>query len=347
MRNPATVQNRICPMRYRMNRNRRPRFLAAAAILSLSASFLYADEPPKAVLESAVQNFQSRNYAVAEKLFDEFLAKQPNSVQAHVGRGSCLLNRKAFDKALADFTAACQLDPKNVAAWVGRGSANAEMQRWNEAGLAYNEALKLDPKSADGYVGRGGVRLSQGEIEQALADYDQALRVQARCAAAFVGRGAVRILRRDPAMAVADYNEALRLDPENVAALQGRGYAYFRQKEFLRARSDFSEALRYEPDNPDALNRLAWLLAVCPEASLREGKKALELARRACVLTQNQSPFFLDTLAAALAETGDFAEASKTQGRAIDLGNKMDKESLEQARRRLTIYAERKPYREP
>ncbi|HEV8060887.1 MAG TPA: tetratricopeptide repeat protein [Gemmataceae bacterium] len=330
-----------------MNRHRWLRLLAAAAIFGLSAGFLFADEPPRALLESAVQNVQSRNYAVAEKLFDALLAKQPDSVQALVGRGSCLLNRKAFEKALVDFTAACKLDPKNVAAWVGRGSANAEMQQWNEAGLAYNEALKLDSRSADAYVGRGGVRLSQGEIEKALADYDQALRVQANCAAAFVGRGAVRILRRDPAMAVADYNEALRLDPENVAALQGRGYAYFRQKDFARARSDFSEAVRYEPDNPDALNRLAWLLAVCPESGLREGKKALELARRACSLTQNQSPYFLDTLAAALAETGDFAEASKAQGRVIDLANKMDKESLEQARRRLTIYAERKPYREP
>jgi tetratricopeptide (TPR) repeat protein len=330
-----------------MNRHRWPRVLAAAVCLGLTTGLLWADEPPKDLLDSAVQNFQTRNYAAAEKLFDEALAKQPASVQALVGRGSCLLSRKAFDKALVDFTAACKQDPKNVPAWVGRGSAHAEMQQWNDAGLAYNEALKLDSRSADAYVGRGGVHLSQGEVEKALADYDQALRVQAQCAAAFVGRGAVRIMRRDPAMAVADYNEALRLDPENVAALQGRGYAYFRQKNFARARSDFSEAVRLEPENPDALNRLAWLLAVCPEAGIREGKKALDLARRACTLTQNQSPYFLDTLAAAFAETGDFAEAGKVQGRAIDLANKMDKESLEQARRRLTIYAERKPYREP
>lgn len=328
----------------------RPRWLrlfCALVVLGGGTHSLWAQEPPKSLLDSAVQNFQSRNYAAAEKAFDGILAKNPQSVQALVGRGSCLLSRKAFENALADFQAAVKLDPKNVAARVGCGSAHAEMQQWKEAGAAYDEALKLDARNADAHVGRGGVRLSEGEVEKALTDYDQALRVQPACAAAFVGRAAVRIKRRDPAMAVADYNEALRLDSENVPALQGRGYAYFLQKQYSRARSDFSEAVRCEPDNPDALNRLAWLLAVCPENGLREGKKALELSRHACSLTQNQSPYFLDTLAAALAETGDFAQAAKTQGLVIDQASKMDQESLEQARRRLTLYAERKPYREP
>lgn len=329
-----------------MIRSRWVRLLSAIAVL-VGARCLQAQEPPKALLDSAVQNFQNRNYTAAEKSFDEILARQPQSVQALVGRGSCLLAKKSFEKALADFTAAAKLDPQSVEARIGCGSAHAEMQQWKEAGLAYDEALKLDARSADAHVGRGGVHLSEGDVEKALADYDQALRLQPRGAAAFVGRAAVRIKRRDPAMAIADYNEALRLDPENVAALQGRGFAYFLQKQFSRARSDFSEAVRCDPENPDALNRLAWLLAVCSENGLREGKKALEMARHACALTHNQSPYLLDTLAAALAETGDFAEAAKTQGQVIALAGKMDPESLEQARRRLTLYAERKPYREP
>jgi tetratricopeptide (TPR) repeat protein len=234
-----------------------------------------------------------------------------------------------------------------VAARVGLGSANAELHRWNEALAAYEQALKLDPKCADAHVGRGDVHLAQGQIEQALADFDQALRAQPQCADAFVGRGAVRLRRRDPAMAVADYNEALRLDAENVAALEGRGYAYFLQKNFGRASSDFSEAVRCQPDNAEALNRLAWLLAVCPEAGKRDGRKAVDLARRACALTNNQSPFFLDTLAAALAEVGEFAEAARTQTRALELADKMDADSQQNARRRLALYKDGKPYREP
>ena len=330
-----------------MSSHRWPWLLAFLFVLALSASAFPADEPATAQLTSALQTFQSRNFAAAEKEFDEVLAKQPQSVPALVGRGSCLLYRLAFEKALADFKAASKLAPDSVAARIGCGSAHAELRQWSEAAADYDEALKLDSRAGDAYVGRGGVHLAQGQVEHALADFDRALQVQPHSAAAFVGRGAVRLERRDPDTAIADYNEALRLDPENVAALEGRGYAYFQRKNFARARSDFFEAVRCEPENPEALNRLAWLLAVCPEAGMRDGKKAMELARRACSLNKNESPYFLDTLAAALAETGDFAEASKMQNRALEVGSKMDNNSLEQARRRLTLYANRKPYREP
>ncbi len=322
------------------------------SIAPLLALFAFApaharEEPPRADLAAAVKTLQSHNYAAAEKLFDDILAKQPQSVPALIGRGSCLLYRLAFEPARADFAAAVKLAPANVAARVGYGSASAELQQWTEAISAYDQALKLDPKTADAFVGRGGVYLAQGNTDQALADFDQALRVQPQCADAFVGRGAIRLRRHDPVMAVADYNEALRLESENVAALQGRGYAYFLRKDFARASSDFSEAVRCQPDSAEALNRLAWLLAVCPEAGKRDGKRAVEIARHACSLTKNESPFFLDTLAAALAESGDFAEAVKTQNQALELANKMDAESLKLAKHRLALYADRKPYREP
>lgn len=330
-----------------MSSHRWPWLLAFLFLLALSAIAFPADEPATAQLASALQTFQSRNYAAAEKQFDDILAKQPQSVAALVGRGSCLLYRLAFEKALADFEAAAKLAPASVAARIGIGTAHAELRQWTEAAAAYGEALKLDARAADAYIGRGGVHLAQDQIEHALADYDRALEVQPHSAAAFVGRGAVRLQRHDPAMATADYNEALRLDPESVPALEGRGYAYFKRKDFGRARSDFSEAVRCEPENAEALNRLAWLLAVCPEANMRDGKKAVELARRACSLTKNESPYFLDTLAAGLAETGDFPEAVEMQKRAIAVGGKMDHNSLEQARNRLTLYSNRKSYREP
>jgi tetratricopeptide (TPR) repeat protein len=330
-----------------MRHQRWPWLLAPLFAFLTTASVYSADEPPRADLAAAVQTLQGRNYAAAEKQFDEILAKQPQSVPALIGRGSCLLYRMAFDQALADFTTATKLVPNNVAAQVGFGSANAELQNWAAARNAYDEALKLDPKSADAFVGRGGVHLAQGNTDLALADFDQALKVQPQSADAFVGRGAVRLRRQDPVMAIADYNEALRLEPENVAALQGRGYAYFLRKDYSHASSDFSEAVRCQPENAEALNRLAWLLAVCPEATRRDGKKAIDLARHACTLSKNESPFFLDTLAAAFAETGDFAEAAKTQARVLELANKMDAGSLDQAKRRQALYAERKAYREP
>ena len=49
------------------------------------------------------------------------------------------------------------------------------------------------------------------------------------------------------------------------------------------------------------------MLATSPDAKLRNGRRAIELATRACELTKYKAAYILSTLAAAYAETGDFA----------------------------------------
>jgi tetratricopeptide (TPR) repeat protein len=60
------------------------------------------------------------------------------------------------------------------------------------------------------------------------------------------------------------------------------------------------------PDSPRMLDELAWLLATHPDPKLRDGARAVELAERACALTERRFSVILDTLAAAYAEAGDF-----------------------------------------
>jgi TPR repeat protein len=67
--------------------------------------------------------------------------------------------------------------------------------------------------------------------------------------------------------------------------------------------------------NPQAMNDYAWLLATSPDAELRDGPRALTLARRAVAL--ERSPSHLDTLAAAYAELGRFTQAVATQRDAL------------------------------
>ena len=61
------------------------------------------------------------------------------------------------------------------------------------------------------------------------------------------------------------------------------------------------------------------MLTTCPQASLRNGNKAVELAQRANQLTGGGNPVVPGTFAAAYAEARRFPEAVETVQRALQL----------------------------
>ncbi|MBI2480176.1 MAG: hypothetical protein HYV60_16555, partial [Planctomycetia bacterium] len=59
------------------------------------------------------------------------------------------------------------------------------------------------------------------------------------------------------------------------------------------------ESLEFNPDNAFLLNNKAWLLATCPDDTVRDGPQAVELATKACDLTDWKNFAYVDTAAAA------------------------------------------------
>ena len=96
---------------------------------------------------------------------------------------------------------------------------------------------------------------------------------------------------------------------------------------------------------PDvALNSLAWLRATCPETGTRDGKEAVKLAIKACELSNWTYWGYIDTLAAAYAEAGDFKDAVKYQKEALKMVEKST--GHPELQRRLALYEQKQPYRE-
>ena len=92
------------------------------------------------------------------------------------------------------------------------------------------------------------------------------------------------------------------------------------------------------------LNCIAWPLATCPHAPLRDGAAAVSFAEQAVAATNRKDANYLSTLAAAYAEAGQFAKAVSVQNEAITL--LPDGKPKEDYESRLKLYESNSPFRE-
>lgn len=134
---------------------------------------------------------------------------------------------------------------------------------------------------------------------------------------------------------------------ENLAiAHSNRGITHSDKGDFERAIADYERALQLKPTLMAALNSLAWDLATMPSADLRDGRRAVELAERV-LATDASEPGFLDTAAAAYAEAGQFADAVRSQQRAIALlqrNGDIPKAVIDDFNSRLRLYQANSPF---
>jgi tetratricopeptide (TPR) repeat protein len=232
------------------------------------------------------------------------------------------------------------------ASWFrGRGVIYDRKGEPDKAIREFSEAVRLSPADPLTYVDRGIVYKGLKNYDKASADYGEAIRLDPQWASAYFNRGNLFKTRKEYDRALADYSAAIRLDPKDPDAYFNRASTYRTTKQYAKAASDWSEVIRLDPHDAEAHDRLGWLLATCPDARVRDGQKAVDLAGTACDLTEGKSASCLATLAAAFAETGRFDLAIKWQRRALE-SREYEREEGPSARRRLQLFEDRRPCRE-
>jgi tetratricopeptide (TPR) repeat protein len=148
--------------------------------------------------------------------------------------------------------------------------------------------------------------------------------------------------------AITQYQKTLEIEPDYLQAHLNLGVAYVQKGNLAEGINHFQQALQIQPNDPGVLNNLAWLLAAGPEAPLRNGQKAVELASQANELTGGANPMILCTLANALAEAGRLRDAVETARRAMNLAEAQSNSSLaEQLQMELKLYQAGSPYHFP
>jgi tetratricopeptide (TPR) repeat protein len=256
-------------------------------------------------------------------------------------RGDARYDQFREEEAEADFAEAHRRHPAAAAGYLG--DMWLRRNNFGRALEAFTQLVQLRPEDAQGYLGRGLVLEARGDLEQAVADYSTAIRLRPDAGAVYFLRGRVRHRQGRTDDALADLSEHVRLHPEDAMGYLFRSTLHKEQKNLGAALEDLNAAHRAAPDDPQVCNNLAWMLATCSDAQLRNGSRAVALARQACQATDWKHPFCLGTLGAALAETGAFDEAVHWQAQALKLYPEAEKPA---GRARLELYQAGQPYRE-
>jgi tetratricopeptide (TPR) repeat protein len=222
--------------------------------------------------------------------------------------------RGQLDEAVAAFRQVVKLDPQEPAPRVSLALALWEQNNRPGAHDELDELFKLGPDSAEVLNLLGHTYTQLGELDRAIDYYRRAS-------------------ERQPNSYVLRFNLAV--------ALQTSGRAE-------EAIGHYREVLRQEPKAVHAANNLAWILATHDDERLRDAAEALRLAGDVAKVTGEGQPSVLDTLAAALAASGQFDKAVGAAEKALALARAQNQTELAGAiHGRLELYRQSKAYRQP
>jgi len=210
----------------------------------------------------------------------------------------------------------------------------------------WKQAETVDPNDARIQNGLGLSLYIHGDFEKSFKHLRQAIRINPLFVESHLNLGKFLLQQGHPAEALPELETTATLRPRLASVQEALANNYEALGNNAEALAHFRKALDLDPKSVSALSATAWLLATAPDAGIRNGAEAVDLAERANDLMSESDPEVLDTLAASYAETGQFTKAIATANRALDLAVAKANHPLVAAiRSRLVLYAAKSPFR--
>lgn len=289
---------------------------------------------------------QAATYSDIETLWRTTLARNPECWMAHTNIGLVLFQKGQINEAIAHYRSALQIQPDWWDAEYNLGTALSAKGEVDEAILHSEKAVAMRPTDPDAQVALANLLFQKGRIDEAIAHYQKAITVRPDDFLARYGLGHALLEKGELDGAIQACRSALLLRPLDADCHTTLAIALEEKGNPAEAIQHYNKALELAPKSIPTLTNLAWLLATSQDASLRNGLKAVELAKQADRLVGGTSPLVLRTLAAAYAENGEFADAIRTAHSAMQLARMHGEDSLmTDLDQQIALYELGLPYR--
>jgi Flp pilus assembly protein TadD len=218
---------------------------------------------------------------------------------------------------------------------------------WKNSETLWSHALAINPNDDVAQAGLGGVLLDDGKFDEAIVHFQRALTIRPGNAQAHRSLANALMKEGNASEAIAHWQKDLELQPEDFETRDDLGVVLVQQGQLRAAMAEWGKSLQYNPDDVNALNNLAWVLAAAPEASLRDGAKAVELVQHALQLSGKTNAMLYRTLAAAYAESGRFSDAIEMANHGRELAVEQRNIGLrDELERNIKLYQAGSPHRD-
>lgn len=251
----------------------------------------------------------------ADPLIDE-LAQLRQGEMAHLLRGRVAFRFGRFADAAVEFRKAVEARPASVPARINLGAALVQTGDRKGAAEQFLEALKLAPDNGTAHYNLALLLAQDGKDAEAVRHLEEAVRIEPGDGAAHLELAQVLERTGKPAAALIHYEKAAGLLPQDERAWMGEANLFVALQRYREARDVLESAIGNLPGSGRIAHGLARLLAAAPDPSLRDGKRALELALQ--VHAARGTATHTETVALALAELGRCDEAAEWQGKSIE-----------------------------
>ena len=307
------------------------------------AALRIAPASPRAHYNMGRELYRAGDVAGAISSYRDCLEHAPSSPPAHNGLGRIFLERGEPQRAWEHFQAALTADPRSSVAWHNLGTILEEQGRYREALAHYGRGLSIKPGRADSWFRTGVCLRKSGDVAGAEAAFRKTLELNPAHADAAAELGATAYESGRYEDAAEWYHRAVELNPRHGGWRHNLSWAYQELRRYADAAAVLEAGLAVQPGNAALMRDLAHLLATCPDSSVRDGARAVGLARQAVERAEPPRPEAWETLALAYAEVQAYDRAAESAQRALDLARSLGLTGLEEElRKRLEAYEARR-----
>lgn len=265
--------------------------------------------------------------------------------RVHLLRGRRAFGAGRYAEAAAAFAEAVAARPDSARARVNLATALAFSGSRQAAVKELNEALALEPDNLTARFNLGRLMLESGQIELAIPQLRAVAEGDPKDLRAVLSLA--QALRRAGHLeeSLRWYGVAVELDPGQEEARLKEAAVLVDLERFREALAKLETANELMPREGRLIMALVRLLAASPDPSIRDGKRALELAL--AVYEAGQTVGNAELVAQALAESGRCEEAAEWQRGAVEAASKAGLASLPRMQATLGHYTHHQPCRPP